>query len=52
MKTAAKIAVARDNAVLAPRAPNTVPDAPRAEARARLSPFAALKQHEADDRER
>src|SRR5882757_197967 len=28
MKTAAKIAVARDNAVLAPRAPNTVPDAP------------------------
>ncbi len=28
MKTAAKIAVARDSAVLAPRAPNTVPEAP------------------------
>ena len=28
MKMAAKIAVARDSAVLAPRAPNTVPDAP------------------------
>src|SRR4051812_44370512 len=28
MNTAAKIAVARDSAVLAPRAPKTVPDAP------------------------
>ena len=28
MNTAAKMAVARDSAVRAPRAPNTVPDAP------------------------
>ena len=28
MKIAARIAVARDSAVLAPRAPNTVPEAP------------------------
>ena len=28
MKIAAKMAVARDSAVLAPRAPNTVPEAP------------------------
>jgi len=34
------------NAVLAPRAPNTVPDAPAAKAGARLAPLPRLKQHE------
>jgi len=39
MKIAAKIAVARDSAVLAPRAPNTVPDAPAPKPAPASAPF-------------
>ena len=39
MKMAAKIAVARERAVRAPRAPNTVPDAPAALPAARLTNY-------------
>jgi len=52
MKMAANTAVARDRAVRAPRAPNTVPEAPAPKPRARIRPFATLQENQRNNRHR